>query len=327
VIDDLSMDLAVEAETGWTTVGGFAASDVQHLRIQSPYRDSTSWAAYLGRHKDGSPFLYDTGTSEKHVLDDAAKLAAAQELLARLRAEDADGPAFCTPAARAAARLKVGDMASFTELKGHLRTRKTRVLSDWSPAVTAAAAQLGAQAQEDDDLLELVAEWFRARFGPTLLYPDNVVLCGDRKVKLSMVNPDRAIVAAIMSATGKTHQGAVNIFTALMRIVAGDLRDTLEVASRTAGTDDWCTTIANLLYTPIPYNLHGIERPERRYPIGSLALHHAGLIGEERRKVGHWRRVPLLPLWGRTTDRGPWIALWPRPSQRCCRGPSRRSTA
>ena len=143
VIPDLSMDLDVEAAAGATTVGEFAASDDQHLRIQSPYRDSSSWAAYLGRHKDGSPFLFDSGTGEKHVLDDEAKLAAAKALLDRLRDEGADGPAFCVSAAiSAAACLKVREMASFTELKGHLRTRKTRVLSDWAPAVTAAAARL-----------------------------------------------------------------------------------------------------------------------------------------------------------------------------------------
>ena len=44
--------------------------------------------------------------------------------------------------------------------------------------------------------------------------------------------------------------------------------------------------------------------------MGSLARFYAGLVGERARE-GHWRGVPLLPVWGRTNDRGLWVALQP----------------
>jgi hypothetical protein len=67
----LSMDLEVETERGWTTVGELHARGAGHTRLQSPFRDSTSWAAYYGTHKNGSPFIFDTGTNTKYVLPDA----------------------------------------------------------------------------------------------------------------------------------------------------------------------------------------------------------------------------------------------------------------
>ena len=67
----LSMDLEVETERGWTTVGELHAQGAGHTRMQSPFRDSTSWAAYYGTHRNGSPFIYDTGINTKYVLPDA----------------------------------------------------------------------------------------------------------------------------------------------------------------------------------------------------------------------------------------------------------------
>jgi hypothetical protein len=38
------------------------------MRCQAPERDSDSWAAFLGWHKDGVPFVYDVGVQTKYVL-------------------------------------------------------------------------------------------------------------------------------------------------------------------------------------------------------------------------------------------------------------------
>ena len=65
---DLTMDLELETDNGRTTVRELHQRGAGHTRCQSPYRDSTSWAAYYGVHSDGAPFIYDTGTHEKHVL-------------------------------------------------------------------------------------------------------------------------------------------------------------------------------------------------------------------------------------------------------------------
>lgn len=68
VVDDLSMDTELETADGWLSVASLLASGEQHVRCQSPFRTSDSWAAFFGRHQDGTPFIYDSGTGEKHVL-------------------------------------------------------------------------------------------------------------------------------------------------------------------------------------------------------------------------------------------------------------------
>ncbi len=67
----LTLDLEIETEEGWTTVGELHKKCADHTRCQSPFRESESWAAYYGVHKDGSPFIFDSGTCTKYVLPDA----------------------------------------------------------------------------------------------------------------------------------------------------------------------------------------------------------------------------------------------------------------
>ena len=69
VVADLSMDQDVELEDGsWTTVRKLMADGATHVRLQTPFRESVSMAAFFGLHTDGTPFIYDMGTSEKHTL-------------------------------------------------------------------------------------------------------------------------------------------------------------------------------------------------------------------------------------------------------------------
>lgn len=59
-------------EHGVMTLEEYWISEHDHLRAQSPFRDSNSQAAYLGRHKDGTPFLFDAGA--KYVPNDRPPL-------------------------------------------------------------------------------------------------------------------------------------------------------------------------------------------------------------------------------------------------------------
>jgi hypothetical protein len=68
VVDDLTLDLEVETLSGWTTVRTLIESGVEHMRLQSPFRDSSSWAAFFSA-LGGSPFIFDMGDRTKHVLD------------------------------------------------------------------------------------------------------------------------------------------------------------------------------------------------------------------------------------------------------------------
>jgi putative DNA primase/helicase len=66
----LSLSLEVETERGWLTIKQLVDQAVEHTRCQSPFRESTSWAAYYNTHADGTPFLFDSGTNTKYVLPD-----------------------------------------------------------------------------------------------------------------------------------------------------------------------------------------------------------------------------------------------------------------
>ena len=68
-VPDLELGLDVEQEDGsWTTVRAIMATGATHVRLQTPFRESVSMAAFYGVHADGTPFIFDMGTSEKHVL-------------------------------------------------------------------------------------------------------------------------------------------------------------------------------------------------------------------------------------------------------------------
>jgi len=71
----LRLDTMVTTEAGVMSVGAFWISHHQRLRCQAVFRpESTSWAAYLGRHADGSPFLFDVGLRCKYSVSRESKL-------------------------------------------------------------------------------------------------------------------------------------------------------------------------------------------------------------------------------------------------------------
>jgi hypothetical protein len=63
----LDMDLEFEAG-GWTTLRELHAAKPGHTRLQSPFRDSESGAAFYDTLGDRRPFIHDVGTGETHVL-------------------------------------------------------------------------------------------------------------------------------------------------------------------------------------------------------------------------------------------------------------------
>lgn len=71
---DLSWDTELETRHGTMTVRDALATEEflasGKLRCQTPFRDSDSEAAFLGRCKDGRPFVHDTGTATTHWLRD-----------------------------------------------------------------------------------------------------------------------------------------------------------------------------------------------------------------------------------------------------------------
>ncbi len=66
----LKLDTLIETKQGPMTIAEYWRSKHDKLRAQAVFRpDSDSWAAFLSRHKDGTPFLHDIGLNTKYVLD------------------------------------------------------------------------------------------------------------------------------------------------------------------------------------------------------------------------------------------------------------------
>lgn len=61
--DTLKLSTVIETQHhGFMTLGNiWLEHEGEHIRCQAPFRESESWAAYVGFHEDGMPFLYDTG--------------------------------------------------------------------------------------------------------------------------------------------------------------------------------------------------------------------------------------------------------------------------
>ncbi|KJG00091.1 hypothetical protein [Photobacterium angustum] len=67
----LPRNTVIETKMGPMTAEMFERSGIERLRCQALRSGSVSWAAYLGRHDDGSCFLFDSGTTIKHKIEPA----------------------------------------------------------------------------------------------------------------------------------------------------------------------------------------------------------------------------------------------------------------
>ena len=66
---DLCLDMPIVTKNhGTITVREYHERKPGKIRVQTPYRESDSWAAYLNTHKNGVPFLFDSGSQTKHLL-------------------------------------------------------------------------------------------------------------------------------------------------------------------------------------------------------------------------------------------------------------------
>ena len=70
----LRLDLELDTEDGWKTIAELWIAGAGHTGASRPFRESDSLAAYFSVHKDGIPFLFDSGGAIKYTLhpDDRA---------------------------------------------------------------------------------------------------------------------------------------------------------------------------------------------------------------------------------------------------------------
>lgn len=73
IANDLTWDTELETKNlGIITVGACKARGIKSkIRCQTPFRDSSSFAAFLAFDSRGNPFVFDAGTSTTHRLADA----------------------------------------------------------------------------------------------------------------------------------------------------------------------------------------------------------------------------------------------------------------
>ena len=72
VVSNLLLTTVIEAADGTSkTVAELLASDSGKVRCQAPFRDSSSFAAFYSVDHSGAPFVWDSGTTTKHVLSNS----------------------------------------------------------------------------------------------------------------------------------------------------------------------------------------------------------------------------------------------------------------
>ncbi|MBV5330821.1 MAG: hypothetical protein JZU65_24845, partial [Chlorobium sp.] len=126
------MNTEIESEDhGVMTVREYVVKGLNDkIRCQSPFRTSSSFAAFISVGKDGRPFVYDSGTGITHWLDDKEndefKLVAAHGVVKSVveRAKDDCGAPFEPDAIKALAVIKKHDQAGFVRIRSDLKTNK-----------------------------------------------------------------------------------------------------------------------------------------------------------------------------------------------------------
>lgn len=67
--EGLHPDLVVETQDhGPMSIAQYSRSCLGKIRCQTPFRNSSSWAAYLNTHDDGEPYMWDEGSRTKYRL-------------------------------------------------------------------------------------------------------------------------------------------------------------------------------------------------------------------------------------------------------------------
>lgn len=112
------------------------------VRCQSPFRDSTSWAAFFNTNDNGIPFIYDVGTSTSHWLNEfeveEAKLIPASLVFSKLLPKTIDDSAAVLEpeAVDALATIKQSNPAEYQRRRTELKRANSKVpLTDLDRAV------------------------------------------------------------------------------------------------------------------------------------------------------------------------------------------------
>jgi len=127
--NDLTLSTEIETEDhGTMAVREYVEKGIKDkLRCQTPFRVSSSFAAFISVGQEGKPFVYDSGTRITHWLEDneqdGFELAAARGVIKSVidREKDDCGAPFEPEAVKALAVIKKNNQADFSRIRAALK--------------------------------------------------------------------------------------------------------------------------------------------------------------------------------------------------------------
>ncbi|MCC2690019.1 MAG: hypothetical protein K0S21_2822 [Rhizobiaceae bacterium] len=239
----LGLDHEFDTEIGPVTMQEFWIVGGDHLRCQAPFRNSTSWSAYLGRHGSGEPFCYDTGADTKFVLTAAARIGPSPEdvlavLEIWLAANDdtiagpllAEGDRFIREAGAAAVRHERGEVeaeALIRQLAVRLAKPYGTTLKNIEAAIrrtfksgrkqareaAAAATVSAATASGAETVREAILGWYRDRYRPVVRRRNGMIYSeAEGWIGFAGIYPDEALRERMTNAADfpRDERGAPN---------------------------------------------------------------------------------------------------------------------
>lgn len=225
--NDLTLATEIETkENGFLTVrqlieGGITGT----LRCQTPFRESTSYAAFYSANQDGILFVYDNGTNTTHWLSeferDDAKLLLATGVVAQLVIDVRNDSAavFEDGAVKALATVKTADPAQYQRKRTELKRVNSKVpLTDMDRAVKAQLAQTEAAETHHSFAKSLLTKLTESAWAPV-----------GHHSELFVLNPGTSLweakpVEKLIHMVAEMHDGKANC------VRAGDYRSVAEHA-------------------------------------------------------------------------------------------------
>jgi P4 family phage/plasmid primase-like protien len=277
-LNDLKLDTEIETkDRGSLTVQRILElGPIGKLRCQSPFRDSTSYAAFYSTNADGIPYVFDNGTNITHWLDefqqgDVKKIKATQFVNRLLDDVKGDSAAILEDDAIAAlATLKRYKPAEYERKRSELKRANKHVsLANLDRAVKAQVFESDASETHHSYAKRLLGEMTHLVWSPIGHHGDLFVL--NPCTNLWEAKP----VEAMIHKVADTHDGKDHC------VRAGDYKAIAEHAISLA-TD-------NTYFAEAP---NGLACSGGFYRIADDAISLVPLIPEHRQRV----RLPFTPV-------------------------------
>ena len=206
-IQDLTLDTELETEDqGLLTLREIIERGIDgKIRCQSPFRDSSSFAAFISTGKDDKPFVHDVGTGITHWLDDDEtddlQFANAKGIVKELteRVKDDCGAPLEPESVEALAVIKKNNPAEFARIRKELKKANQDVsLTELAAAIKGITSETHHGYATDIISRLTIGEW------PPKAYEGDLYKVGEDN--LWTKHP----IESVRKLVGETHDGKPN---------------------------------------------------------------------------------------------------------------------